>query len=111
MAHYMIESSYGAQDMAALVQSPTDRSTVAKALVEQLGGRIEVYYYAFGDYDLISIVELPDNISSGALALALAGSGAFKAVKTTVLLTVEDGMSAMRKAQGLRALYQPPSAA
>ena len=61
---------------------------VAKA-IEGMGGKLESLYYAFGDYDVIGIAEMPDNISIAAFSLAVNASGAIKA-KTTVLLTPEE---------------------
>jgi GYD domain len=55
-------------------------------------------YYAFGEYDAVIITELPDNVSAASLLLAAAGGGALKALKTTVLMSVEEGIEAMRRA-------------
>jgi uncharacterized protein with GYD domain len=52
------------------------------------------------------IFEMPDNVSMAAFALAAAAGGAVKAVKTTPLMTIEEGIEAMRKASGTG--YRPP---
>ena len=75
-------------------------------MVERLGGHIESAYYAFGDNDAILIIDLPDNISAAAFSLAVSAEGAVKAIKTTPLLTIEDGIEAMRKGAG--SSYRPP---
>ncbi len=77
-----------------------------RPVIERLGGRLESAYYAFGDYDVIFIVEVPDNVTAAALALAANAGGALKAVRTTPLMTLEEGMEALRKAGG--AGYRPP---
>ena len=74
--------------------------------MERLGGYVESAYYAFGDYDAILIIDMPDHISAAAFALAVSAGGAVKAIKTTPLLTIEDGIEAMRKGAG--AGYHPP---
>ncbi len=66
--------------------------------------------YAFGDYDVIALVEAPDNVSVAALSLAVTASGALTAIKTTPLMTVEEGMAAMRKGATASPGYRPPGA-
>jgi uncharacterized protein with GYD domain len=75
-------------------------------VIERLGGRIECAYLAFGEYDVIGIMEMPDNVSAAAFSLASSAGGGFKAVKTTPLLTIDEGIEAMKKAAG--AGYRPP---
>jgi len=68
-----------------------------------MGGTLEGYYFAFGEYDSFVIVDLPDNVSTTALALIVNASGAVK-VKTTVLLTPEEVDKATKKSVD----YRPP---
>jgi uncharacterized protein with GYD domain len=60
-----------------------------QAAVTALGGKIEAFYYAFGEDDTIIIVDLPNNVKSTALALTTSGWGAVR-VRNTPLLTVEE---------------------
>jgi uncharacterized protein with GYD domain len=76
-------------------------------MIEKLGGRLESFWLAFGDYDTHVILQVPDNISAAALSLAAAAGGSVKAVKTTPLMTMDEGMEAMRKAAA--AGYRPPT--
>ena len=64
------------------------------------------FYNSFGEYDAVVIAELPDNEAAAGIAMAAAAGGAVKAIKTTPLMTVKEGLGAMRKAK--RARYQPP---
>ncbi|MHB8645992.1 MAG: GYD domain-containing protein [Thermomicrobiales bacterium] len=108
MAHYLIQAAYTAEVWAAQLRNPQHRVEVVRPLFERLGARIEVVYYAFGEYDLIIVVEAPDNVSAAALSLAVTASGTAKAFKTTPLLTVEEGVEAMRKGGDAATLYTPP---
>ena len=63
-----------------------------------MGGKIKSAYFAFGDYDVFLITEMPDNVSAAGIAIAFAGGGACKAVQTTPLLSVEEALEAMKKA-------------
>jgi uncharacterized protein with GYD domain len=90
-----------------MVKQPQNRLEAVRPVVEKLGGRFEHAWLAFGEYDIISVVEMPDNTNAAAFAMAAAAGGAMKAFKTTPLLSVEEGVEAMRKAQG--AGYRRPS--
>jgi uncharacterized protein with GYD domain len=74
--------------------------------VRKLGGKVVAGYFAFGEYDAIAILDMPDNVSAAAFAMAAAAGGACKAVKTTPLMSTREGVSAMRKAK--KAGYKPP---
>jgi uncharacterized protein with GYD domain len=106
MATYLFQASYTSEAWAAQVQNPQNRLDVVRPVIERLGGRIECAYLVFGEYDVVLIVEMPDNVSMAAFSLAAAAGGAVKAVKTTPLMTIEEGIEAMRKASGTG--YRPP---
>ena len=106
MPHYLVQASYTAQGVSGLIKSPEDRSTVLRGLIESQGGKIESLYYAFGDYDVVVIFELPDNVTMAALSMVVVASGAVANVKTTVLLPISEGVEAARKAAGVA--YRPP---
>ena len=107
MAHYLIQVSYNNQGISDLVKNPQDRSTAIRSVIEGMGGRIESFYFAFGDYDAVVIAELPDNASAVAFAMAVGAGGAMRSYKTTVLIPTAEAVEAMRKASTLG--YRPPS--
>jgi uncharacterized protein with GYD domain len=72
----------------------------------KLGGKLQNGWYAFGEYDLVLICEMPDNVSAAAVSLSAAAGGAVKAIKTTPLMSAQEGVAAMQKASGTG--YQPP---
>ena len=89
-----------------MIRNPQDRAAAVRPVVESLGGKLISFDYAFGDYDVVAIIEAPDNVTMAALAMAVGAGGALKDFKTTVLLSMEEAMEAMRKAAG--AGYRPP---
>jgi uncharacterized protein with GYD domain len=93
-----------------MLKNPQNRAQAAAALAESLGGSIETAYLSFGEYDTAVIANLPDNVSAAAVSMAVSASGAWKVVKTTPLLTIEEGMDAMRKGAAAVASYRPPTA-
>ena len=106
MARHLFQASYTSEAWAAQVSHPQNRIEVIRPVLERLGGRLESAYLSFGDYDVVVIAEMPDAGSAAAFALAGSAGGALKAVKTTPLLTIEEGIEAMKKAAG--AGYRPP---
>ena len=83
----------------------------ASQLLEQLGARFASLDYAFGDYDVVAIIEAPDNVSAAAVALAITAGGGVRAYKTTPLLTVQEALEAMRRGKAAQAAYRPPTSA
>lgn len=108
MALYLTKFSYTPETWARLVRNPEDRRKAAQAYIESVGGKLHGFWYAFGEHDGFSLWEAPDNTSMAAVALAITGGGALSAFETTVLLTVEETMEAMRKAKSVQ--YRPPGA-
>ena len=102
----MIQFSYKSETVDKLLKNPEDRSIAVKQLVEKLGGKLLAFYFSFGDYDGVLIADMPDNISGLATTLVSFAAGGTTKLKTTILITVEEALAAMRKASGLR-LEQP----
>jgi uncharacterized protein with GYD domain len=98
MASYLYQISYSSEAWAALVKRPQDRVEAVRKVVEKLGGKLETFWFAFGDYDLIGVLDMPDNASAAAFSVAIAAGGACKHVKTTPLLSLAEGLEAMKKA-------------
>lgn len=106
MAYFLLQGAYTSESWNNLVRKPVDRVEAVRPVIEKLGGKVEGAWFSFGDYDVILIMQMPDNISAAAFSLAVAASGAFKTHKTTPLMTIADGVEAMKRAGG--AGYQPP---
>ena len=94
----MVQVSYTSEALSALIAKPQDRAGHIGKVIAGLGGKLSGSWLAFGDHDLVMIVEMPNNVSAAALSLAAAAGGSCKTVKTTPLLTIAQGMSALRKA-------------
>src|SRR5271156_2067135 len=103
MPKYLFESRYTAEgDRGMEKEGGGSRREAVKKHLEQLGGKLEAMYFAFGDVDVYSIVDLPDNVSAAALSFAVNESGAI-ATKTVVLLTPEEVDKAVHKKIKFRA--------
>ncbi len=107
MAKYMIQVTYSDDALAELVRHPQDRGAVVSELFDRLGGKVEVFYHALGEYDLVIIAEFPDNETLAAIQIAIRSTGVEKNQQITTLLSREEAVSALRRAGS--AGYQPPS--
>jgi len=108
MPLYLTRFSYTPETWARLISNPEDRREAARSYIESVGGKLHGFWYAFGPYDGYTLWEAPDNVSMAAVALAIGAGGALSPLETTVLLTVDETMEAMRRAQEVR--YRPPGA-
>jgi uncharacterized protein with GYD domain len=98
MPSYLLQVSYTAEAMAAMIKRPQNRAEAVRKAIEKLGGKEVGFWLAFGEYDVVAIIEMPDDVHAAAFALAAAGGGACKAVKTTPLLSVEEELAALKMA-------------
>ena len=104
MPKYMIQASYVGEGPKGLIkEGGTKRREEVAKVIESMGGKLESFYYAFGDYDVVGVAEMPDNVSSVAFSLMINASGVISA-KTTVLLSPEDMDQATQKVVD----YRPP---
>jgi uncharacterized protein with GYD domain len=104
MPKFMIAAAYTAEGAKGLLKDggSARRAAVEKA-IKSLGGKVEAFYFAFGEMDALAIVDVPDNVTAAALALATSSSGLVR-TKTTVLLTPEELDAVAKK----KVAYNPP---
>jgi uncharacterized protein with GYD domain len=98
MPHYLHQIAYASDAWGSLIAQPQDRIEAVRAAIEKLGGKIESAWFAFGEYDVVMITEMPNNASAAGISIAFAGGGACKAVQTTPLLSREEATQALKKA-------------
>ncbi|HUA16491.1 MAG TPA: GYD domain-containing protein [Verrucomicrobiae bacterium] len=99
MPHYLQQVAYSQEGWEALVANPQNRIEAVRPAIEKLGGRIESAWFCFGDYDVVVITDLPDNVSAAAIAMAFAAGGACKSVQTTPLISPEEALQALTQAR------------
>ena len=104
MAKYLIIASYTSPGVKGIIhKGGTSRRDAVDKMVAELGGRMESFYFAFGDGDAFVIADLPDNVGAAAIALAVGATG-MATIKTTVLLTPEE----IDRAAATSVNYVPP---
>jgi uncharacterized protein with GYD domain len=104
MPKYLLQVAYNAEGLKGLFKDKASgRKAVITKAVEGAGGKVEAFYYAFGEYDAILILDLPDNTSAASLSLAVSAAGPVRC-QTVPLLTIEE----TDKALGMEVSYRPP---
>lgn len=98
---FMTQATYTAQAWATLIHTPQDRRAAISALIEKAGGRLHDLWFSFGENDVVFVFEAPDALTAAAVSVAGNAAGHIKSIKTTQLMTVEDSMELMRRAQSL----------
>jgi uncharacterized protein with GYD domain len=97
MAKYLVEASYTSEGAKGVMKDGgSKRRAAAEQAIENAGGTLEAFYFAFGDCDAFVIIEAPDHATVAAASLAINASGAVH-TKTTVLLTPEEIDQAAKK--------------
>ncbi len=104
MGRYLFQGSYSLDGIkGVLKEGGSGRRKAVEDAVKALGGKVEAYYFGFGDTDVYVIVDGVDNETAAAFSLGIAATGAVHSVKTTVLLTPEEIDAAAKKTLSYRA--------
>ena len=106
MAHYLVQASYSSGSWAAQIKNPQNRIEQVGKMFASKGIKFLSGYYCFGDYDLCFIAEGPDNPSMASALIAAGAGGAISKMHTTVLMTPEEGLEAIKAAGSVE--YRPP---
>jgi uncharacterized protein with GYD domain len=108
MPHYMTHVKYSKEAVQAMLANPQDRTASVSKLFGAVGGKLHQIFFAFGEDDVVVLYEAPDNTSAAAAILAVAGTGSISAAKTTVLMTMDEAVAAMKKGGAASGAYTPP---
>ena len=77
MAKYVTLINWTDQGIRS-VKETTQRAEQARRVIEQMGGRMDMIYWTQGRYDLVAVVEAPDDETATAALLRIAGQGAVR---------------------------------
>lgn len=107
MPQFLIQFNYVPRSKRALIEQPkVDHAAQASKMVASLGGTVLDYWYAFGEFDGMVLIEAPDSSTVAAIAMAIGGTGEVSRLETTVLMTMSEAREAARKAG--TATHLPP---
>ena len=106
MAHYLVQASYTSGSLVAQIKDPQNRIEQVGKMFAVKGIKFISGYYSFGEYDLCFIAEGPDNPSMASALIAAGAGGAISKMHTTVLMTPEEGLEAIKDAGSVE--YRAP---
>ncbi len=109
MSMFLYQLAYSQSAIKAMVTSPSDREAAARKLIEALGGKLHHMFFAFGEWDVVCLIEGPDDKMMMAGAAAVAASGTVSKSATTKLMSAADAMAAMGMAGKALGSYKPPT--
>ncbi|MFJ3306334.1 GYD domain-containing protein [Streptomyces sp. NPDC086549] len=102
MPKFLIQATYTPEGtMGLLREGASGRRAAVDQVVTDLGGEVEAMYYAFGEDDVVIIIDLPDPVSMAAVSLAVKASGALR-TRATPLLTLDEIDEAARRQVAFR---------
>jgi len=110
MAKYAVLGGYTAESWSKMVETPGDRTAAVSKTLEALGGKLESFYWSFGDDDFLGIIEVPDDTAAAAFSVAVGSSGSLRNVRTIKLISLSEGQKILEKAKATKAVYSPPGA-
>ncbi|HRW15468.1 GYD domain-containing protein [Amaricoccus sp.] len=108
MPFYLYQVAYSTEAVKAMIANPTDRAAAASKLIEGIGGKLHHLFFAFGKYDVVCLIEAPDDAAMATAAMVVGASGTVSAAATTKLMTAGEAMAVMGKAGGAAAFYKSP---
>jgi uncharacterized protein with GYD domain len=109
MPLYMSTFGYKPEVWAELINSPENRTETVRRILENAGCELQGLWYVFGEGDGFALIEAPDNVTGASISIAISASGAFRKFETTVLMTQDELLKALEKAQDVA--YVAPGAA
>jgi uncharacterized protein with GYD domain len=87
MPIFITQGCYTREAVKGMITKPEDRADAVSRLLAKAGGRLIGYYLTFGEYDFLSIAELPSDTQAAAVLLAAASGGGVTGLRTTVAMT------------------------
>lgn len=108
MPFYLLQWSFKDPQIQAMTERPHNREEISRKAVEAYGGKLYHYFFAFGEYDGLALVEFPDHERCVAHNMTVLGAGALSRLNTTMLFTAQEAQRAMERAGTVKSGYTPP---
>jgi uncharacterized protein with GYD domain len=107
MPLYVYQAAYTPESLAAQIKEPKDRIEVVRPVFDAVGAKLVAGGFPFGEYDVLVVFEAPDDTAAAAIALAVGAGGAVRSAKTTRLLSGQEWVASLRRAQDVAPQYRP----
>jgi uncharacterized protein with GYD domain len=103
---YMVLFTFKGETIKAFMKKPSDRAAAVSEAADSVGGRLEAYYWMFGQHDGFAILDLPDSAAAARLAWTVSSTGAFTHLETHELFSSEDVLTLMKASRDVE--YSAP---
>src|SRR5205807_9350137 len=110
MAKFAVIGGYTAEAWSKMIDNPGDRVAAVQKVAQAAGGKLEQFFWSFGDDDYLAIIDAPDDISAAAVSVAAGSSGSLRNLPTIELITRAEGREVLEKAKAAKTAYAPPGA-
>ncbi len=110
MAQFLFQVAYTSDSWATQVREHGNVLERIQPLLDGCQGSVTCCFYAFGEYDLVLLADFPGGEEAAAFSLAATAGGAVKSIETTPLLSIDQGITAMKRASEVGRGYHPPVA-
>ena len=97
MPKFLIKATYTSDGTTGLLkEGGTKRRAAVQKIIEAAGGKLDAFYYAYGDDDAFILADLPDAATGIAISLTVNATGAVR-LATVPLITPEEIDAASKK--------------
>jgi uncharacterized protein with GYD domain len=103
---YITQGRYTRDAIKGMIIKPEDRADALSRTLAKVGGRLLGYYVTFGEYDFLTIAEVPNDTQMAAVLLAAGSTGGITDLKTTVAMTSVEAKGAFAAASDLAPGYK-----
>ncbi|MEP7030388.1 MAG: GYD domain-containing protein [Pseudolabrys sp.] len=111
MPIYITQGRYTRDAIKGMIVKPEDRADPLARTLSKVGGKLLGYYVTFGEYDFLTVAEVPNDIQMAAVLLAAGSGGGVTDLKTTVAMTSIEAKGAFAAASDLTPSYKSPGGA
>src|SRR2546426_7581327 len=108
MGKYALIGGYTSEAWAKMIDNPGDRVAAVTKTAQAVGAKLESFFWSFGDDDYLAIIDAPDDVTAGSVALAGGSSGALRNPRTVKLVTPGKRGEGVQKGKGAKAAPSPP---
>src|SRR5262244_651217 len=99
MPIYITQGRYTRDAIKGMIVKPEDRAEAVARLLSKVGGRLLGYYLTFGEYDFLTIAEVPNDVQMAAVLLAAGSGRGVTGLRTTVALTSVESQGCFRSGE------------
>lgn len=97
MPKFLVNVSYTVEGTKGVLKSGgSARRKAVEDLLASVGGKLESFYFTFGEDDAILIIDLPDNQTALSIGMVVRASGAVRS-HMTVLIPIDEVDRAAQK--------------